>query len=74
MFNKDPRDNSHRRIVIARMAAAVAIPATTIAVRGIGFGRAGGGESSGGACEEISELVSGVSKGETADVSAAWVF
>jgi len=61
---------NHRLIVIARMAAAAAIPATTIAVRGIGFGRAKGGELSGGACGEISGLVSGVSEGGRADESA----
>jgi len=62
---------SHCPIMIARMAAAAAIPAEVIAVRGKGFGRAREGESSDGACEEISELVLGVSGGETADKSAA---
>ena len=38
------------------------------------MGRTKGGESSGGACEEISELVSEVSGGGMADESVTWVF
>ena len=38
------------------------------------MGRVKGGESSGGACEELSELVSEVSGGGTAGKSVAWVF
>ena len=61
-------------MVIARMAAAAAIPAAARAIRGIGFGRAKGEELSGGGCGEISGLVSGVSGGETADESFGPVF
>ena len=51
----------------------MAIPAAAITVLGTGFGRAKGGKLGGGACKEISELVSGVS-GEAADGNVAWVF
>lgn len=44
---------SHRLMVIARMAAAAAIPAAAVAVFDTGFGRIKGGEPGGGACEEI---------------------
>jgi len=49
-----------------------AIRAAAIVVSGRRFDKAKGGESSGGACEEVSELTSGVSGGEMADESAGW--
>ena len=61
---------SHILIIVARMAATAA----AITVRGRGFNRAKRGESSGGACKQVSEPISGVSGGETADESAGWVF
>lgn len=49
------------------MAATAAIAAATIAVQVTGFGGAKRGESSGGGCENISELLSVVYRGETVD-------
>lgn len=57
--------------MIAKMATTTAILAAAITVGGTEFSRAKGAKTSGGACEEISELVSGV-EGEAADESAAW--
>lgn len=65
---------SHSLIIIARMVATAAIPVAAITVRGRGFDRAGGGGSSGEACEEVSEPISGVSGGETADNRETGVF
>lgn len=55
------------------MAATAAIAAAAIAVRVRGFGEAKGGESSGGGCENISEL-SGVYRGEKVDKSVFRAF
>jgi len=67
------RSCSHSLIAIARIAAAAAIPAAAIAMRGTGLGGAKGGEQTGGDCGGISGLVSGVSGGEMADASAGRV-
>jgi len=75
VFQQDSsRYCSHSLIIIARMAATAAVPTAAITVRGRGFNRAKRGESSGGACEEVFEPISGVSGGETADKSDAGVF
>ena len=60
--------------MITSMAATATIAAAAIAVRGRGFSRAKGGESSGGGCEDISELTSRVSGGETVDKRTEQVF
>lgn len=65
------RYHSRCLILIVKVAAAASI---AIQVQEAGFGGAKGGGSSGGGCVEISELVSGLSGGETADESAGWVF
>ena len=56
------------------MAATAAIAAATIAVQVTGFGGAKGGESSGGGCENIFELLSGVYRGEAVDKSVFRAF